>query len=274
MANRSALQSRSGALANQRLAAGFNQGFGNNGFNGAGFGYGGFGYGGFGGLGLLGLGYGLGYGGYGLGGYGGYGGYGGGGYGGNYASYPNSYGNDDNQLALATTSTAAGFDQAGEEAFRAGQYKEAAYDLRHALVDDPQNGTLAMMLAQALFAEGNFNEAAGATQMGMMLLPQDQWGVVVKNYKELYPSNAAYTEHLRGLEKSRNDKPDDPAVRFLLGFHYHYLGYPTQAGRELEKAVQLAPKDEFAKKLLGSIQGTSSSTAPAPAAPQPLPNAN
>ena len=65
MASRSALQSRSGALANQRSAAGFNQGFGNNGFSERmGFGYGGFGYGGFGGLGLLGLGYGLGYGGY------------------------------------------------------------------------------------------------------------------------------------------------------------------------------------------------------------------
>ena len=63
-------------------------------------------------------------------------------------------------------------------------------------------------------------------------------------------------------------------MRFLLGFHYHYLGYPTQAARELENAVQLAPKDEFAKKLLGSIQGTSSATAPAPAAPQSVPDAN
>ena len=224
------------------------------------------------------LGYGLGgfggYGGYGGGGYGG-GGYGGGGYGGSYSSYPTSSAYDDTQLAQASTSSAAvGFDQAGEEAFAGGQYKEAAYDWRHALVDDPQNGTLAMLLAQALFAQGSFNEAAGAVEMGMVLLPQDQWGVVIKNYKELYPHHAPYTEQLRALEKARNDKPDDPAMRFLLGFHYNYLGYPKQAALEWEKAVQLEPKDEFAKKLLDSIRGTASAKAPAPAVPQPVPGTN
>ena len=60
-------------------------------------------------------------------------------------------------------------------------------------------------------------------------------------------------------------------MHFLLGFHYHYLGYPTQAARELEKAVQLAPKDESAKKLLDSIHGTSAPAPPAPAVPQPAP---
>ena len=79
----------------------------------------------------------------------------------------------------------------------------------------------------------------------MMLLPQDQWGVVVKNYKELYTSNATYTAQLRALEKASNAKPDDPGMRFLLGFHYNYLGYPTQAARELEKVVQLCPRMSY-----------------------------
>ena len=261
-------------VGNQRFAGGFNRGFGNYGYGGFGYPYGGFGYGG---LGLLGLGlYGLGYGGY--GGFGGYGGYGGGGYGGNYASYPASYGDDDSQLAQTTASTAAAsFDQAGEDAFRAGVYKDAVYDWRHALVDDPHNGTLAMLLAQALFAQGSFNEAAGAVEMGMMLLPQEEWGVVVKNYKELYTSNAVYTAQLRALEKASSATPDDAGMRFLLGFHYNYLGYPTQAAHELEKVLQLAPKDELSKKLLDSIHGTASPTQPCPqphprrASPSPAP---
>jgi hypothetical protein len=285
------MQGGRGAFANQGVGGGFNRGFGGYGglgYGGLGYGglgFGGLGFGGLGGLGLLGLGYGLGMGLGGFGGYGGYGGYGGGGYGGygsggygggyggNYASYPSDYGYDNNQLTQATTAAEAmRFDQAGEQAFLAGQYRDAAYDWRHALVDDPQNGTLAMMLAQALFAQGSYNEAAAATELGMVLLPQEQWGVVVKNYKELYPNNAVYTEQLRAAEKARNDKPDDPALRVLLGFQFDYLGYPTQAAREVEKAVQLLPKDEFARKLLDSIGGTTTpSTLPAPAASQTAP---
>ena len=114
--------------------------------------------------------------------------------------------------------------------------------------------------------------------MGMMLLPQDQWGVVIKNYKELYTSNATYTAQLRALEKASNAKPDDAGMHFLLGFHYNYLGYPTQAAHELEKVMQLAPKDGLSKKLLDSIHGTASPTQPAPAAApaaqQPVPSAD
>jgi len=142
------------------------------------------------------------------------------------------------------------------------------YDWRHALVDDPQNGTLAMMLGQALFASGSYEDAAGATQMAMSLLPQDQWGVVVKNYTDLYPIVQNYTDQLRSLEKARNDKPNDPALRFLLGFHYDHLGYPAQATRELEKAIQLAPQDEMSRKLLSMLKGVATPAAPG-AAPAP-----
>jgi hypothetical protein len=278
--NLGATQAGRGAFANQRFAGGFNQGFGGYGLGYGGLGYGGLGFGGLGfgglgGLGLLGLGYGLGMG-MGMGGYGGYGGYGGGGYGGGgygggygagYAANASDYSDNSNQLAQTTAATEAlQFDQAGEAAFSAGQYQTAAYNWKHALVDDPQNGTLAMMLAQALFAQGSYNESAAATELGMVLLPPEQWGVVVKNYKELYPSNATFTQQLRAAEKARNDKPNDPAMRFVLGFQYDYLGYPTQATQEMEKAVQLQPKDQFAKKLLDSLRGTSTSrTLPAPA---------
>jgi hypothetical protein len=42
---------------------------------------------------------------------------------------------------------------------------------------------------------------------------------------------------------------DSPGKRFLLGFHYGYLGYPKEAVRELDKAVELNPKDKLAAEL-------------------------
>lgn len=209
----------------------------------------------------LGWGYGLGLGGYGLG-YGGLGGYGYGGYGNygygyspvtTYYSVPVTgttvQNVDPATIADDGTTNALDFAGQGEIDFKAGKYKEAVRDFRHALVDDPENGAYVMLLGQALFANGQYDEAAGATQQAAQMLPQDKWGTVVANYREIYTNIGDYTKQLRTLEKARDEKPDDPAMHFLLGWHYGYLGYPKQAVRELDKTLALAPKDEVAKKV-------------------------
>ena len=182
----------------------------------------GYGYGGYGGYG---------YGGYGYGGYGNYGGYG----------YPVAY--TTSQPTSEQLASATDFTNQGEEAFQAGRYQEAVQKWQHALVDNPNNGGLMLLLSQAMFASGQYSPAAGAVQLGMQALPQDQWGTVVKNYTDLYPNIQNYTDQLRALENARTSSPSDPGLRFLLGYHYGYLGYPTQAVKELDKALTLAPKD-------------------------------
>jgi tetratricopeptide (TPR) repeat protein len=260
-------------------------GYGGLGYGGLGYGglgYGGLGYGGlgYGGLGFGGLGYGLGYGGFGyglgglgyglggLGGYGGYGGYGGGyggygGYGGGYGGYGgggfSSYGGSSygaaNGPAVASTAPAAvpqsaniDFAARGDQDFNNGQYDDAIHDWQHALVDDPTNGGLVMLLAQAYFAKGHYDEAAGAVQHGMQMLPQDKWGLVVEHYRELYRSNQTYTDQLRALEAART-KDASPGIHFLLGYHYAYLGHPQQAVRELDKTLKLHSQDQLASQL-------------------------
>lgn len=255
-------------------------------------GYGGYGYGGYGGYGYGG------YGGYG-GGYGNWG-YGYPAYGDGYASYgydpyaagygqyaavdpgyvdPNAYGAAVYPPATAAlppdavATTAApvvdgtanlGWTDKGEAAFKAGDYNAAVYNLRHALVDDPENPVVVMMLGQALFATGKVEEAAGATQAAMHVLPKEQWGVVVSNYKELYGNPQDYTTQLRTLEQAVRDKPDSPALRFLAGFHYAYLGFPQQAIDQLERVLKLAPQDEAAKLLRDEMRSKLSQPAGAP----------
>ena len=117
----------------------------------------------------------------------------------------------------------------GEQEFHAGRYDAAARNWRHALVDEPGNGGVMLLLAQALFATNKYDEAAGAVQLGMQMLPVEKWGTVVEHYRELYPKVGDYTAQLRALEKARDQKADDPALRFLLGYHYGFLGYPKNA---------------------------------------------
>lgn len=223
--------------------------------------------------------------GYGYGGYGGYG-YGGYGYGyqpvctytSYYSSYPDDYGYGayayDNsaygdsaydstavvdQGVAAQTATSAGQDAVaqttdyaaqGEQDFRQGNYQSAIRSWQHAIVDDPTNGAITLLMAQALFATGEYDMAAGAVQRGLQMVPPEKWNGVVANYEQLYGNIGDYTTQLRALEKARDGKPDNPAMRFLLGYHYGFLGYPKQAVRELNKAVELAPKDEVAAKLV------------------------
>lgn len=73
------------------------------------------------------------------------------------------------------------YNELGERAFRAGNYNQAANNWRHALVDEPQSGAYALRLGQAEFARRNYTNAGDAIHLGMSLLPQRQWGLVVKN---------------------------------------------------------------------------------------------
>jgi len=64
-----------------------------------------------------------------------------------------------------------------------------------------------------------------------------------------------FTDQLRALEKSIKEKPKEPALRFLAGFQYAYLGYPKEAVDQLEKGLKLAPRDEMARKLRDEMAG-------------------
>jgi tetratricopeptide (TPR) repeat protein len=147
------------------------------------------------------------------------------------------------------------FDRQGDYAFHARDYMAANRDWQHAVVDDPSNGALAMKLALAMFAVGKYREAAGTTQQALMLLPQERWGQAVSDSKKLYPNPNDYLDQLKRLAKAAADKPNDPALRFLLGFHYGYSGRVADAVRELNKLVQLQPKDQLGRTLRDLMAG-------------------
>ncbi|HEX3724892.1 MAG TPA: tetratricopeptide repeat protein, partial [Pirellulales bacterium] len=157
--------------------------------------------------------------------------------------------------------TAADFAGQGELDFKAGKYESASRNFRHALVDDPANAAVLMMLSQSLFAMGQYDEAAGATAMAMQSLPQDKWGVVVENRQQLYGNARDYADQLRSLEKARDAKSDSPGLHFLLGFQYAFSGNPSGAASELDKVLQLEPRDQMAKALRDATKAKLDGTA-------------
>jgi len=261
-----------------------------------------FGLGGYGGFGYGGLGWGgLGYGGWGYGGYGGlgYGGWGYGGYGFGPYRYGYGFGGFDdfgqgyavNAYPLNTTyysptyventvvetpasdvpppnPTAAVEDYAtlGEAAFFNGDYEGAVRLWQHALVDDPQNATLVLLIGQAMFAQGKYDEAAGAVEAAMQAMPVENWNVVAANAAELYASPTAYADQVRTLEASAAQTPS-PAKSFLLGYYHGYLGDAARAVRDLDQGLAATPQDASMRRLRDVMQGIATGT-PVPAVPQ------
>lgn len=190
----------------------------------------------------------------------------------------------DQQPAIDQLAATGDFVADGEAAFRAGRYQDALRLWQHSMVDDPDNGAVVLLMAQALFALGQYESAANATQMGMQMLPESEWGNVVKNYTQLYGNIEDYTNQVRAAEKVRDAQANDTAVRFLLGYHFGYLNYPKQAVRELDAALAIEPRDVGAEKLrdLFAVQagiparphtaqpadGQPAGAAPAPVGPQ------
>ena len=164
--------------------------------------------------------------------------------------------------ASQTTEEGLTFQRRAEAAFRAGRYDQGVRFGNHAAVEMPRNGKLFLFVAQALFALDDYRGAAGAVHRAMSLLDAKDWGYVAENFRRYY-TNADYVEQVRRLEKFITDNPDAAYARFLLGYHYGFLGHGSEARRQLTKAVELESRDELARRLLELFGGT----APAPSAP-------
>jgi tetratricopeptide (TPR) repeat protein len=186
----------------------------------------------------------------------------------NYGGYTTAYtpatAPDATQLAAADPALRAELD------FRSGNYQSAVTDLQQALQRYPNNGVVMMMLAQAQFATGQYQEAARMTEQAMQLLPPEQWGVVVSNFRELYTNVQDYTRQLRALEQQAKNAPSDPTLRFLLGFQYYFLGYPREAAQQLDEAAKLAPDDSRTHSLRALVAARLG-TAPTASTRQPPP---
>ena len=118
----------------------------------------------------------------------------------------------------------------------------------------------------ALFALGNYHEAAATLNALLAVAPGMDW----QSMRNQYPDVATYTKQLRALEQFLRDNPDDAAARFVLGYQYLVTNFPDAAAKQFQKVVDLEPRDAVAKKLLESLtkdkKGSSSETAPPAAA--------
>jgi Tetratricopeptide repeat len=174
----------------------------------------------------------------------------------NYVS-PDSFGainqTRDADSIVTSTAPANNFVQMAEAALRARDYLAAVRAWRHAVVDDPNNGTIVMMLAQTLFAAGIYDEAAAAAQQALTLLPEDQWRDSLERFRANFINPQDYADQLKKLGQAVKQYPTDPALRFEFGLQQAYSGNPDAALNELDKLLELVPQDQIVRKLRDQV---------------------
>lgn len=128
-------------------------------------------------------------------------------------------------------------------AFRDHRYREALRQLDTAAAQAPLDGSIELLRAQTLFAQGEFDQSAAALDRALATLPSAKWGTVLADGSNYYHEEDIYSRQLKTLAGFVGKNPKDAAGHYLLAYHLGYQGRAADAVRELETAMALGRRD-------------------------------
>jgi tetratricopeptide (TPR) repeat protein len=149
--------------------------------------------------------------------------------------------------------------------FREDDYVQAQTLVERAIALLPSDPALHEFRALTLFAQQKYRDAAATLYAVLAAGPGWDWPTMASFYRDV----ETYTRQLRALEEFVGRRPEEPAGRFVLAYHYLVLGHKDQAAAQLRAVLQLQPQDKLSAALLQAL--TSANAAGGVAAP-PLPN--
>ena len=104
--------------------------------------------------------------------------------------------------------------------------------------------------ALTLFAQKKYKEAAAAVYAVLAVGPGWDWDTL----KSLYPDVDTYTKQLRALEDYQKQNPKSADASFLLAYQYLTLGKKDAAIKQLQRTVELQPKDQVSAQLIKVLE--------------------
>jgi tetratricopeptide (TPR) repeat protein len=153
------------------------------------------------------------------------------------------------------------------ERFRAGDYAGALPLVDGAIQARPTDAAAHELRALILFAMEDYTPAAATIHSVLAVGPGWDWTTL----SSLYPDIQTYTTQLQALEAFVNSHPKQADARFLLAYHYMTEGHTDEASGQLQKVVNLMPRDKLAADLLRMVQGGNGAPPPDAVPPAPVP---
>ncbi len=136
----------------------------------------------------------------------------------------------------------------GWDLFRAADYAGAAESFRRATVQRPDDALVKLAFAQALFAIGNYPDAAFVLRRALELDPD--WPLSPPAILERYGDPADHAEQMLAVRTFLDYMPDDPSSTLVLATQDFLIG-DVEKGRDLlEKLKEMDPEDHAVQRLL------------------------
>ena len=132
----------------------------------------------------------------------------------------------------------------GDSAFREGRFGDAAQFYAKAVEYAPEEGVLHLVLADALFATGDYHYAAYAIRRAFELDPSLAEAIVDKH--GFYTDPADFDRHIARAELFLQENQDDADARLVLAANYLFGNRPAAAVDLLESVSALSLRTDTA----------------------------
>ncbi len=149
---------------------------------------------------------------------------------------------------MELTTAADSYLQSGDRAFREGRYGDSVHFYAKAIEFSPQEGALYLVLADALFATGDYHYAAYAIRRALEIDPTLIDGEVDKHL--FYGAPEDFDYQLRVLESYVRDHPTDNDSRLVLALNMLFGLRAQDAVRILENQFTQSVSDDPAAALI------------------------
>lgn len=149
----------------------------------------------------------------------------------------------------------------GDFYFKEGRFQEASESYLRALAYAPEDATIHFVLADALFATGDYHYAAFIIGKAMKLDADLARSTADK--RSFYKSAKAFDDQVATLRGYLKDKPYDAAAWLVLGYNLKFSGDADGAKAAFERVVEVDPGNEAAKLFLAALTRPATASQPA-----------
>lgn len=142
----------------------------------------------------------------------------------------------------------------GHDAFTVQEYARAARRFQQATLVQPKEHLAFFLLAQAELALGKYRQAVASIYSGVRLRPE--WPLERFRPATLYGDQVAdYPQHIKQLENTLSNHPDDPVLLFLFGYQLWFDGKQDEARPYFRQAAAQAADPEVIQRFLQAQPG-------------------
>ncbi len=139
----------------------------------------------------------------------------------------------------------------GDFYFKEGRYSEASESYLRALAYAPEDASIHFVLADALFALGDYHYAAFVIQKALRLDPAMAYAEADK--RKFYTDKKEFEKHMATILSYLKEKPFDVAAHLVVGYNHKFSDQKAKAIVSFKRVLEIGPENNAAKLFLEAL---------------------